>query len=130
MDTRKVSDGKTRKAVEFVAKENTWSNQRRRRREEQRLASDPQPEAKKSKIESPHVDSNRINEDTPAITKIDHFHLKGLILLTSTAEDRIALQIQWLEGGSGRESIHQILQYLKNRLFHSDTTSSVVSISK
>nr|CAG4649257.1 EOG090X04JL [Scapholeberis mucronata]SVE93559.1 EOG090X04JL [Scapholeberis mucronata] len=109
---RKLKESKTRKAIEFTAKENTWSNQRRKRREEKRRSADnqqspdDQPEPKKAKME------NGVEHKEP------EFCLKGLLLLVETDPNSVTLQMQWLEGGSGRESINQILQYMKNHLFN------------
>lgn len=111
MEIRKVKERKDRKAVEFIAKENTWSNQRRKQREENRIAKQicEEPEPKKSKIDL----------DPPGQDKSHSFCLKGLLLVeeTETDKDVISLQMQWIEGGLGRESINQILQYMKNHLF-------------
>nr|CAG4650902.1 EOG090X04JL [Simocephalus serrulatus]SVE94180.1 EOG090X04JL [Simocephalus serrulatus] len=55
VNKKKKNGGVESKAVEFIAKENTWSNQRRKRREEKRrtsLENDDQPELKKSKIDT------------------------------------------------------------------------------
>jgi hypothetical protein len=49
--------------------------------------------------------------------KDENFCLKGLLLLEERDTDSIKLQMQWIEGGLGRESINQILQYMKNHLF-------------
>ena len=89
--------------------ENTWSNQRRKQREGKRNADKvcEQPEPKKAKVDEHLL-------DTP---KDLTFCLKGLLLLEETDTDSIKLQMQWIEGGSGRESINQILQYMKNHLF-------------
>lgn len=110
VNKKKKNGGVESKAVEFIAKENTWSNQRRKRREEKRrtsLENDDQPELKKSKI-----DTEVTNEQ-----KAQTFYLKGLLLLEETDSETITLHMQWIEGGLGRESINQILQYMKNHLF-------------
>lgn len=108
MDIKKLNKNKSSHSLEFVAKENTWSNQRRKRREENRIASS-EPEQKKAKLE---------HEATKSVQEQPTFYLKGLLLLeeTSSAES-ITLHIQCIEGGLGRESINQILQYMKNHLF-------------
>nr|SVE74124.1 EOG090X04JL [Daphnia barbata] len=109
MEFRKVKDKKDKKAVEFIARANTWSNQRRKLREGKRLLEQgsDQPQAKKAKIDS----------DTHVQQKERSFYLKGLILVEETGKDSISLQLQWIEGGLGRESMNQILQYMKNNLF-------------
>lgn len=96
--------------MEFISKENTWSNQRRKKREEKRRASvenDGEPELKKSKIDIEVTNKQEAQS----------FYLKGLLLLEETDSETITLQMQWIEGGLGRESINQILQYMKNHLF-------------
>lgn len=120
MQVKGKSQTASRFVVEFAAKENTWSNQRRKRREEKRRSSDPpavvdqpsaeEPEPKKAKLDIETVDVPNEN---------NNFFLKGLVIVEKTPEDDNAITsyIQWLEGGSGRESINQILQYLKNNLF-------------
>ena len=109
MEIRKIKDKKDKKAIEFIARENTWSNQRRKQREGKRNADKvcEQPESKKAKIDEHLLDTQK------DLT----FCLKGLLLLEETDTDSIKLQMQWIEGGSGRESINQILQYMKNHLF-------------
>ena len=116
MEIRKVSESKTRSAVEFIARQNTWSKQRQKRREEMRqstsVSQGDQPEPKKMKVES---------ESTDAVAKPEEqkntvFHLKALVLVEES-NTIITLQIQWIEGGEGRESTNQVLQYLKNHLF-------------
>lgn len=108
MEIRKVKEKKDRKAVEFIAKENTWSNQRRRQREEKRIANQgfEQPELKKAKIDAATLEQQNNHK----------FRLKGLLLVEETDADFISLQLQWIEGGLGRESMNQILQYMKNHL--------------
>nr|SVE71619.1 EOG090X04JL [Daphnia similis] len=90
MEIRKVKEKKDRKAIMFVAKENTWSNQRRRQREEKRIANQgfEQPELKKAKSDA----------DTPEQLNNHKFCLKGLLLVEETDADLISLQMQWIEG--------------------------------
>ena len=86
------------KCLEFTARKNTWSHQRRKRREEQHHES----ERKKPKLD----DSS--STDTS-------FCLKGSFQLHET-DELITLHMNWVEGGTGRDSINQILQYLINNL--------------
>nr|CAG4641621.1 EOG090X04JL [Eurycercus lamellatus] len=73
MEIRKVSESKIRRAVEFIAKENTWSNQRRKRREEKRPPCQQedvqQPEPKKMKVDG---------VETAIKTQQEDFFLKGV----------------------------------------------------
>lgn len=116
-----MSESKTRRAVEFTARENTWSNQRRKRREEskrpcQPCDADQSPESKKMKVEDGHsIELAPKSSDNATATA--PLCLKCLLAVTQTNESLISLQIQWIEGGLGRESVNQILQYLKNHLF-------------
>nr|CAG4643145.1 EOG090X04JL [Ilyocryptus agilis] len=111
MEIRKGDENKTRRAVEFIARENTWSHQRRKRREEKRHSlSDEPSEPKKPKIEEEQPEST-------AETSKQEFFLKGLLSLEETKPNTISILMQWVEGGSGRESVNQILQFLKNHLF-------------
>ena len=118
MEIRKVSESKTRRAVEFIARENTWSNQRRKRREESKRPSqqphDQPPESKKMKVEDGSEAAAAMNNG--AQTRHD-FYLKCLLLVGETGDSAVSLQIQWIEGGLARESVNQVLQYLKNHLF-------------
>nr|SVE83602.1 EOG090X04JL [Daphnia pulex] len=109
MEIRKIKDKKDKKAIEFVARENTWSNQRRKQREGKRNSDQAceQPESKRAKIDGCSLE----------LQKDQNFCLKGLLLLEETNTESIQLQMYWIEGGSGRESINQILQYMKNHLF-------------
>ncbi len=107
MEIRKVTENKSKRAVEFIARENTWSNQRRKRREEKRIAED-QPEQKRKKTNEGNA--SQAQEQSS-------FFLKGLLLVEEKDSECISLQMQWIEGGLLRESINQILQYMKNHLF-------------
>jgi hypothetical protein len=109
MEIRKIKDKKDKKAIEFIARENTWSNQRRKQREGKRNSDQAcqQPEFKRAKIDGCPLE----------LQKDQNFCLKGLLLLEETNTESITLQMYWIEGGSGRESINQILQYMKNHLF-------------
>ena len=108
MEYKKAKESKNSYAIEFVAKRNTWANQRRLRREEKSshcangLTDAQEPEKKRVKMDPG-------NEFSPP--------LRGLVLLQNT-DSVIKLQMEWLEGGHGRESVHQIMQYIKNNLFH------------
>lgn len=117
MEIRKVSESKTRSAVEFIARQNTWSKQRQKRREEMRqstsVSQDDQPEPKKRKVES---ESSEVATRPEEQQHKNDFNLKALMLVEES-NSTISLQIQWIEGGEGRESTNQVLQYLKNHLF-------------
>ena len=108
MEIRKVTDSKSKRAIEFIARENTWSNQRRKRRGEKRVDNEDEPESKKAKIEE--GTARPIQEES-------NFFLKGLLLVEEKDSESISLQMQWIEGGLMRESMNQILQYMKNHLF-------------
>ena len=116
MEIRKVSESKTRSAVEFIARQNTWSKQRQKRREEMRqttsVSQGDQPEPKKRKVESESSDGATKSEKQ----QNDFNSLKALVLVEESSST-ISLQVQWIEGGEGRESTNQVLQYLKNHLF-------------
>ena len=97
---KSISESKNKQILEFTARENTWSHQRRKRREDKQNDI-PQPKKQKLEGEKPSED----------------FFLKGLLHL-QLSDSVITLYIHWLDGGSGRESINQILLYLKNNLFN------------
>lgn len=71
--------------------ENTWSNQRRKRREMERNA------AKKPKLD--------IEKTTPIL----EFYLKCYEI-----DDVVSIETKWSSGPLEKDSVHQILQYFKN----------------
>lgn len=75
-------------------------------------ATDSLPEMKRPKMDSEITDMQVIDKEDAS-----KFCLKGLLLLEESSSDVITLLIQWIEGGLGRESMNQILQYMKNHLF-------------
>nr|CAG4636937.1 EOG090X04JL [Ceriodaphnia reticulata]SVE72878.1 EOG090X04JL [Ceriodaphnia reticulata] len=87
MEIRKVTENKSKRAVEFIARENTWSNQRRKRREGKQIVED-QPESKKKKIDEEAA--NQAEEQSS-------FFLKGLLLVEEKDSECISLQMQWIE---------------------------------
>ena len=92
-------------AVELTAEKNTWTHQRRKRR--QKCSEISEPETKKVKIDE------NVREERSSLD----FHLTGSLRVRMTDQSVISLQLDWIKGGLGRESMNQILQYLKNRLF-------------
>lgn len=122
VEVRKVSESRTRRAIEFSARKNTWSNQRRKRRQAENNNNggggppshldDQPPASKKMKVLAEVAGGEE-----------EEFLLKGLLALGpgESSDDpenpTFILQMQWIEGGQGRESVNQILQYLKNHLF-------------
>ena len=79
---------------ELTATENTWSNQRRKRREE--------------KLE--HASKKQKVEDTAEPADVT---LKVGLDLTK-AENDILLQMYFIEGSLGKDSVNQILTFIKN----------------
>nr|CAG4646188.1 EOG090X04JL [Macrothrix elegans] len=106
------------RAVGFFARQNTWSHQRRKRREAmKRLSSslegaEAEPPNKIPKLEDGNAEPQKTNGEKSS------FNLKG-DLVVQKIEEEISVLLQWESGGQGRESLNQILQYLKNKLFNS-----------
>jgi len=97
MTVKKSCESETMSLLMFTARSNTWTHERRKRRAEEKKSGNDQPEAKKMKIDS-------------------EFCLKGSLRVRKTEQSTIVVQLDWIEGGSGRESMNQIMQYLKNHL--------------
>lgn len=92
---------------EVIALQNTWSNQRRKKREQKCSAnSDAEPKAKRQKI-SP--------EDHPAA---EASCTGGPVLFfkmhVGITDNKIVVKLTWNGGSLGRDSLHQILQSVKN----------------
>lgn len=90
------------KSIELIARKNTWSHQRRKRRENKR-EDDNSPESKKAKLD----EASKLEEP---------YFLKGLLRLHEN-DSVITMYMHWIEGGVGKDSMNQILQYLVNNLF-------------
>lgn len=128
-------------ALDIVAQSNTWSNQRRKRRQQTKSLSET--DAKRSKIET---GTNEINDETGQntsneslitnaeennIARIDNSNnndndnkqitnnsekqpiVHALTKLIKKGED-ILLELEFLDGVGGKEGLHQIVQYIKN----------------
>lgn len=100
---------------------NTWSNQRRKRREQ--LKKDGlTPEGSGS--EGTGATSPGERDDGPPPKKAKQSEAAPLVTLgfvlreEQTKEDTtdLVLDMCWLNGPGGRESVHQIMQYMKNNL--------------
>ena len=119
MEVKTIEDANNMSVLEFIALQNTWTHQRRKRRHEQitcevKLNKDEEvtetyvSESKKIKLDVSIEEDNHEPSD---------FKLKGCLRVRKSDEMLILLQLEWIEGGLGRESMNQILQYLKNCLF-------------
>lgn len=130
------------------AYQNTWSHQRRKRREKKRLNSilisaettndNKELDGEKSPnsveitstlaelaVHSPTSSKREYEEDssdgyykTKKIkleTEEKSFYMEFSLQL-HTSEDNFLLETQLLHGTAGRDSLHQIMQYLKNNL--------------
>lgn len=84
---------------EITASENTWSNQRRKRREESQKLKHV---AKKQRVE----ETNKGPADVALRVGLD---------LTKVDKD-ILLQMYFIEGSLGKDSVNQILTFIKNNL--------------
>jgi len=90
------------RSIDFTARKNTWSHQRRKRRENIKHEDGDSPECKKAKLDE--------------TSKTEDYFLKGLLRLHEH-DSVITMYMYWIEGGIGRDSINQVLQYLVNKLF-------------
>lgn len=125
-------------AIKVMAKTNTWSNQRRKRRQRERRTSnqDANPDEMIDCVSSatdvspstdPDVGLKRKLEDQagqdtkqPKIDTIDFDSLecvlKCVIVVKIHISGSAALELQWLCGSLGRDAMHQFCQFIKNRL--------------
>ncbi|XP_055631255.1 U6 small nuclear RNA (adenine-(43)-N(6))-methyltransferase [Toxorhynchites rutilus septentrionalis] len=104
---------------ELSAQENTWSHQRRKRREAQRKLS-PGGENSRNKLreESEIVETN---ESPCKRSKTNHGDpdepiLKGVLCLKRLPGDGYYLALSYTSGSAGKDATNQILQYIKNTL--------------
>lgn len=77
---------------ELKATENTWSNQRRKRRAQNR------------------------SEDLSALSNQQQSCLKMGLEIIKRDEDNILLKMHFISGSMSKDSVNQILQYIKNKL--------------
>ncbi|XP_068633543.1 U6 small nuclear RNA (adenine-(43)-N(6))-methyltransferase [Battus philenor] len=117
--------------INFVGLNNTWSNQRRKRRLLKRLA---EPEIKKQKLEyqdgnerTSEVSQTQTEEKSNLLceTKSDNGNehsalvnggkpiIQGIIKIYKK-QNKLILEMEYLDGSAGKDGIHQILQYIKN----------------
>nr|CAG4651750.1 EOG090X04JL [Triops cancriformis] len=113
-----------------TAARNTWSHDRRRRRRERSKSESPEKSAQQPKCDADVIDSSDPPTEPPkkhprlepeADTKADisygsHSVALKCSLQIQQAGPTIALHLTWLGGDLGREAVHQVLQYLKNKL--------------
>lgn len=100
---------------QVTALDNTWSNQRRKRRDELRKAATcddaVSSQASSETLEPP---LKRAKKESVPLAVI------GLILREEGEEPEESntkvIEINWLQGSGGRESSHQIMQYMKNNV--------------
>jgi hypothetical protein len=89
---------------EVIALQNTWSNQRRKRREQKFSAdADAEPEAKRQKLAS---DASGTSNEPVLFFK----------MLVGITDNKIVVKLTWNGGSLGRDSLHQILQSVKNTI--------------
>ncbi|KAL4718399.1 hypothetical protein ACJJTC_000139 [Scirpophaga incertulas] len=109
--------------MQIVAYKNTWSHQRRKRRILKRI------EAKRIKLNSSSED-NCVNVDQQHVNNNDEECTEVTIVKQEDAEEKspiinarmavvernsvITLQLVYIDGSSGKDGLHQILQYIKN----------------
>ncbi|XP_059480387.1 U6 small nuclear RNA (adenine-(43)-N(6))-methyltransferase isoform X2 [Neocloeon triangulifer] len=93
-------------SYDVSARQNTWSNQRRKRREQKFSDNaNAEPACKKLKLE--------IVEPEPSTSSLEMLQFKFLV---GIADKKIFIKLTWCDGCLGRDSLHQILQYIKNAL--------------
>jgi hypothetical protein len=93
-----------------IALQNTWSNQRRKRREQKFSAdADVEPDAKRQKLSQ---------DDQPAADSLSTSNEPVLFfkMLVGITDNKIVVKLTWNGGSLGRDSLHQILQSVKNTI--------------
>lgn len=104
-------EGNTDRMWELVAQENTWSHQRRRRREAQRKLS-PGSENRNNVVrELEGTPSKRLKAEQQQCEPV----LKAVLCL-KTKEDGYYLGLSYLSGIAGKDALNQILQFVKNNI--------------
>ncbi|XP_072949317.1 U6 small nuclear RNA (adenine-(43)-N(6))-methyltransferase [Epargyreus clarus] len=124
-----INKRKNEVTLDFTALNNTWSNQRRKRRLMKRIQED---EAKKIKIDesaaSSTVDKTEVTKDLSTLEKngnsdndtkgtVEPSIIKPVvnaIVKISNRDEHINVEMEFLEGTAGKEGLHQIIQYIKN----------------
>ena len=95
---------------EVIASKNTWSNQRRKRREQKFSADvDAEPETKRQKLsadDKPAADASSTSNEPVLFFK----------MLVGITDNKIVVKLTWNGGSLGRDSLHQILQSVKNTI--------------
>nr|CAG4643884.1 EOG090X04JL [Lepidurus arcticus] len=133
----------SKKSVSYTlnAARNTWSHDRRRRRrikrdsetwetsfEETKTAELEKPRTNEAETDEPPLKRPKTdqNGDTGSTQEGNSIALRCSLQIQQ-AGPTIALHFNWLEGELGREAMHQVLQYLKNRLSSGVSTCSSTS---
>ncbi|KAF4526319.1 hypothetical protein B566_EDAN015472 [Ephemera danica] len=111
MEFKELKENKYLIALEVTATSNTWSNQRRKRRQEKLVESVNGSEEE----EGPSSKRPRLETDT-ATSNNDATCLLQAQLLVRKISKEVHLELKWSGGTSGRETLHQVLQYFKNHL--------------
>lgn len=107
---------------QVTALNNTWSNQRRKRRDQLRDTT-TSGNAASSQLCSDSTNLRAVEIEEPPSKKAKQdepipLAVVGLILREEESEEGSfkTLEINWLQGSGGRESSHQIMQYMKNNI--------------
>lgn len=129
-------------ALHVTATENTWSHARRRRREQQRKQTMPadQNGGHRTNVLNTSTEDTAMDIDTSSesighkrhrsddsddegyynnIKKLkvtstnEEVYLKITLVLRRLASE-FHLEMSWIEGSAGRDTVHQVMQYFKN----------------
>ena len=84
------------------AHEESWKNQRRKRREEQRGPSTKRPRTEELEKEGEEEKKKEV-------------FLCCRVTLLLVGEDRVGVEIVFLSGKSGKDGVHQLVQFMKNK---------------
>lgn len=105
-----------RPVLEMVAMHNTWSGQRRKRRlERQKMEEDGSPQKIQKSEENP-LKSPDSSSTTSATNETQQSILLHCFLDFLREEDGSAkILMRYRDGTAGKEGLHQIQQYIKNR---------------
>lgn len=130
--------------LDIVAKSNTWSNQRRKRRLQNRTENDakvPKLHTEQDSMVLPNPINNQVDGESTLEASDSSFNIDDNItnqseineskhtssvnstnkdeplvhaFLKLVKKDNILLELEFLDGCAGKEGLHQIAQYIKN----------------
>lgn len=111
----------------MTAFSNTWSNQRKKRRDQLKKsvneAKDEQCSSKSENQNEKKLEPSALDQDAPEgppskkakISSEVPLVVLGLIFREDDTEGMV-LEMNLLDGRGGRESVHQIMQFIKNNM--------------